>query len=73
MSLIPFSSPDSPTGRQIPYGGGSQQGRALEMLGRSLDYLITSRMHMIDQPSTKADSDAVTILAKLSRSVFAES
>jgi hypothetical protein len=71
MSLIPSSSPDSPTGRQIPYGGESQQGRALEVLGRSLEYLIQSRTYMIDRPSSKADSEAVTILAKLSRSVFA--
>jgi hypothetical protein len=72
MSLIPFPSSDSPTGRHIPYGGGTQQGRALEMLGRSLEYLIDSSMYMIDQPLTKADNDAVRILARLSRSVFAE-
>jgi hypothetical protein len=42
------------------------------MLGRSLEYLIDSRMYMIDQPSTKADRDARKILAKLSRLVFAE-
>ncbi len=72
MSLIPFSSSDSPTGRNIPYGGGSHQGSALEMLGRSLEYLIDSRMYMIAQLSTKADNDGIRILARLSRSVFAE-
>ena len=72
MSLTPCASLDSHTGRHIPNGSGSQQGRALEMLGRSLEYLIASRMYMIDQPSTKADNDAVRILARLSRSIFAE-
>jgi hypothetical protein len=72
MSLTPFASSDSHTGRHLPNVGGSQQGRALEMLGRSLEYLIDSRRYMIDQPSTKADNDAVRILARLSRSVFAE-
>jgi hypothetical protein len=31
------------------------------MIGRSLKYLIDSRMYMIDQPSTKADNEAVRI------------
>jgi hypothetical protein len=70
MSLTPFSSSDSPTSRHIPYGGGSQQGRALEKLGRSLEYLTDSRMYMINQPLSKADNDAVRILARLSRSIF---
>jgi hypothetical protein len=73
VSLISFSHPDSPTERHIPHRGVvSQRGQALEVLGRSLEYLIDSRMYMIDQPSTKAYSEAVNILAKLSRSVFAE-
>jgi hypothetical protein len=72
MFLTTVADSDSPTGRHIPYGGGTQECRALEKLGRSLEYLIDSRMYMIDQPLTKADNDAVRILARLSRSVFSE-
>ena len=72
MSLIPFPGSDSPTGRHIPNVVGSQSGSALNLLGRSLEYLIDSRMYMIDQPSTRADNEAVSILAKLSRLVFTE-
>ncbi len=73
MSPISFSDSGSLPGRHIPPGGGgNHQGLALEILSRSIEYLKDSRMYMIHQSSTRAEVDAVTILAKLSRLVFAE-
>jgi hypothetical protein len=48
------------------------QGRGLEILGHAVEYLVDSRMFMVDQPSTRADAEAVQILMLLSRQVFAE-
>ena len=52
--------------------GNMQQGRALEALGHALEYLIDSRMFLVDEPASSADAEAVQILASLSRAVFAE-
>lgn len=49
-----------------------QQGRGLEILGHAVEYLVDSRMFLIDQPSTSADSEAVQLLMLLSRQLFAE-
>lgn len=48
------------------------QGQALEKLGRAIEYLMDSRMAQSDEPSTKADADALEILMRLNRFVFAE-
>jgi hypothetical protein len=48
------------------------QGRALEILGHAVEYPVDSRMFMVDQPSTRADAEAIQILMLLSRQVFAE-
>ena len=48
------------------------QGQALEKLGRAIEYLMDSRMVLIDEPSTKADAEALEILMRLNRSVFSE-
>ena len=66
-----FHEPESPT-RVIRRRPSQMQGRALEKLGRSIEYLMDSRMAMIDEPSTKADAEALEILMRLSRSVFSE-
>jgi hypothetical protein len=47
-------------------------GQALGMLGRAVGYLVDSRMFLIDQPSSKADSEALQILKRSSRQVFEE-
>jgi hypothetical protein len=52
--------------------GSQMQGRALEILGHAVEYIVDSRMFMIDQPSTRADAEAVQLLMLLSRQVFAE-
>ena len=49
-----------------------QQGRALEILGHAIEYLIDSRMFLIDEPANKADEQATRILMRLSREVFME-
>lgn len=48
------------------------QGRALEKLGHAVEYLVDSRMALIDELSTRADAEAVDILMRLSRWVFSE-
>lgn len=48
------------------------QGQALEKLGRAIEYLMDSRMALIDEPSTRADAEAVEILMRLNRCVFSE-
>lgn len=48
------------------------QGQALEKLGRAIEYLMDSRMALTDEPSTKADADALEILMRLNRFVFSE-
>jgi len=51
---------------------GVQQGRALEILAHAVEYLVDSRMFLIDQPATRADAEATQILMLLSREVFFE-
>lgn len=48
------------------------QGRALEKLGHAVEYLVDSRMALIDEPATKADAEALDTLMRLSRCVFLE-
>lgn len=49
-----------------------QQGQALEVLGHAIEYLIDSRMFLIDQPSSRADSEAIHLLMLRSRQIFRE-
>jgi hypothetical protein len=60
------------TGLGIRRRATQQQGRGLEILGHAVEYLVDSRMFVIDQPSTRADAEAVQLLMLLSRQVFAE-
>jgi hypothetical protein len=48
-----------------------QQGRALEALGHAIEYLVDSRMFLVNERATQADGDAVQILSRCSREVFA--
>ncbi len=48
-----------------------QQGRALEALGHAIEYLVDSRMFLVDRPYTLAEPDAIQILSRSSREVFA--
>jgi hypothetical protein len=50
---------------------GKEQGRALEQLGHSIEYLMDSRLFLISGGSNKAEAEAVRILTRASREVFA--
>jgi hypothetical protein len=52
--------------------GNSEQGRALEILGHAVEYLVDSRLFLVDQTQAKAEQDAVQILMRMSRAVFLE-
>ncbi len=45
-------------------------GQALESLGHTVEYLVDSRMFLVDEPATRADAEALHILMRLSREVF---
>ncbi len=47
-----------------------RQGRALELLGHAIEYLVDSRLY--DQWETPADAAAVHLLMGCSRAVFSE-
>ncbi|HEV2709595.1 MAG TPA: hypothetical protein VGU67_05255 [Edaphobacter sp.] len=63
--------PESPQ-RVIRRRPSQTQGHALEKLGRAIEYLMDSRLALMDEPSTKADAEALDILMRLNRWVFSE-
>ena len=48
------------------------QGRSLETLGHAVEYLVDSRMFVVEPSTAKAEREAVQILMRLSRMVFAD-
>ena len=58
-------------GRFVRRRASLHQGMALETLGHAVEYLVDSRMFAED-PDTRADQEAIQILMRLSRQVFAE-
>ncbi len=48
------------------------QGRSLEVLGHAVEYLVDSRMFVVDAAKAKTEREAVQILMRLSRMVFLE-
>jgi hypothetical protein len=74
VAFHPVASPSpdgfNPTG--VRRRSSVQQGRALEILGHAVEYLVDSRMFLVDQPATRADAEATQILMLLSREVFFE-
>lgn len=49
-----------------------EQGRALETLGHAVEYLVDSQLFEVGGGSNRDDHEAVQILMRLSRAVFAE-
>jgi hypothetical protein len=49
---------------------GMSEGVALEVLGHAIEYLIDSRMFLVNEPHTPAEADAIQILSRCSREVF---
>jgi hypothetical protein len=47
-----------------------EQGRALEILGHAVEYLVDSRLRLV--PETHSDELAIQMLMRLNREVFAE-
>ena len=47
-----------------------QQGRALETLGHAIEYLVDSRMFLVEEPRTPAEAEAVQLLSRSSREIF---
>lgn len=58
--------------RMVRRRGSRQQGKALEFLGHSVEYLVDSRLFTTDEVVAKNDREAVQILMRASREVFAE-
>ena len=48
-----------------------QQGRSLEILGHAIEYLIDSRMFLINDVHVPTEAGAVQLLSRCSREVFA--
>ena len=48
-----------------------QQGRALETLAHAIEYLVDSRLFLVNEPARRADSEAIQLLARLGHEVFA--
>ncbi|NYF80424.1 hypothetical protein [Granulicella arctica] len=67
--LVPPPAP--PCTAVIRRRPNQQQGRALEMLGHAIEYLVDSRMFLVHERNMPAESSAVQILSRASREVFA--
>ena len=52
--------------------GSAAQGQALETLGHAIEYLIDSQLWLGRDYDPKNDQEAIQILMRLSREVFAE-
>lgn len=80
VSGMPFIVPANPARALPPVArpsyvrrrGTLAQGQALETLGHAVEYLIDSGMFHQDAIDTRANQEAVQILMRLSRLVFAE-
>ncbi len=49
-----------------------EQGRALEILGHAIEYLMDSYVLMASKDGGRADAEAALMLMRLNREVFAE-
>ena len=61
-----------PVRRLIRRQGTEQQGRSLERLGHAIDYLVDSQLYLIPGATPKDEAEAIQILMRLNREVFAE-
>lgn len=48
------------------------QGQALESIGHAVEYLVDQRMFEMNESNARADQEAIQILMRMSRAVFAE-
>ena len=61
-----------PSGRVLRRRPTRQQGRALEMLGHAVEYLLDSQLHLDSGAVSQANVAANLILMRASREIFAE-
>jgi hypothetical protein len=68
---LAIPTPASPA-RPVTRRPSFEQGRALEVLGHAIEYLVDSRMYPVHAPTTRADSEATQLLMLQSRQIFTE-
>lgn len=66
--LRPYPRPDPPVRRRA----NLQQGRALEVIGHGIEYLVDSRLFLTSGLDERAEQEAIQIMMRASRAVFAE-
>jgi hypothetical protein len=71
LSDFPRRVPGQPD-RRVRRRASREQGQALERLGHAVEYLIDSRMFLTGKMNPAAEREAVQLLMRLSRSIFAE-
>lgn len=64
--------PNNLSGSSVRRQGNVEQGKALEVLGHAVEYLVDSQMFRSGAIDTQDDSEATSILMRLSREVFNE-
>ena len=67
--LPPFIPESAPRRNPVRRRSNPQQGRALEILGHAIEYLVDSRL--FETWESAADAEAVQVLMSCSREVFA--
>lgn len=70
--LPPSPVLSKPAPQAVRRRGNREQGRALEAIGHSIEYLVDSRMFLTRCPPRAAEAEAIQILMRASRAVFAE-
>lgn len=76
ISPISTAAPAAPRPGRILYMPArrrptQEQGRALEMLGHAIDYVVDQQLTAPDRTSALNDQDAIRLLSWCSREVFA--
>ena len=61
---------DDEAPRTVRRRANMQQGKALEVLGHAIEYLVDSRMFLVGDPRMLVEADAVRVLSRCSRELF---
>ena len=67
----PTVQPARPKAMPIRRLPNMQQGRALITLAHAIEYLVDSRMFLVNEPTRRADNEAIQMLSRLGHEVFA--
>lgn len=71
MSAQP-TRPGSRRGAPVRRRANPQQGRALETVGHGIEYLVDSRLFLTSGLDDRAEQEAIQIMMRASRAVFAD-